>query len=116
MYKIKESVDLNSLRKYGFKIGFEYPDNDRCICNLSDCNDFWLIPFDPDYPDKVCFAGDDIDQPVWSVHVQSSRRVWIDCVPSCTYHIDNHTMEQMFYALKQMIEDGIIEDDYAIKN
>lgn len=26
MYKIKESINLNAMERYGFKIGCEYPD------------------------------------------------------------------------------------------
>jgi hypothetical protein len=116
MYKIKESVDLKILEKYGFKIGREYPDNKRCICNDYERDNYWLIPMNPDEPDKIWYADYQNDQPIWSIHVMNNRRMWIDCVPSCTYHIDNMDMEKMFYVLKQMIEDGIIEDDYAIKN
>lgn len=113
MYKIKKDVELDNLRKYGFMLGKEYPDNDRCICNDYEREEYWLIPFDEDYPnEKIAYADEDYDQPLWSIHIQSSRRVWIDCVPSGTYHIDNWDMEQMFYVIKQMIDDEIIEDDY----
>ena len=115
MYYIKENIDLKSLVKYGFKIGRDIPDNERCMCNDDERDDYWLIPMDPDEPDEVYYADDDYDQPIWSVHIQSSRRIWIECVPSCTYHIDNMDMEKMFYALKCMIEDGIIEDDFDTK-
>lgn len=119
MYKIKENVDLKILEKYGFKIGREIPDNTRCICNDYDRDDYWLIPMDPDEPENVFYADEEFDQPIWSIHIQTSlgrnQRVWIDCVPSCTYHIDNMDMEQMFYTIKCMIEDGLIEDDYEEK-
>ena len=112
MYFIKEGIDLKNLEKYGFKIGKEIPDNERCICNGFERNDYWLIPMNPDEPEKVYYAGEEYDQPIWSIHVQSTRRLWIECVPSCTYHIDNMDMEKMFYVLKCMIEDGIITDTY----
>lgn len=111
MYYIKNDVNLESLRNYGFKIGREIPDNERCICNDYERDDYWLIPMDPDNPEEVYYANDEFDQPIWSVHIQDSRRIWIECVPSCTYHIDNCDMEHMFYVLKRMIEDGIIGDD-----
>ena len=115
MYRLKENVPLEDLRKYGFKVGREYPDNERCICNDFERDDYWLIPMDPDEPEEIYYADYDYDQPIWSIHVQSHRRLWIECIPSCTYHISNSDMEQMFFALKQMIEDGIIEDDYMEK-
>ena len=116
MYFIKKNVDLKSLEKYGFKIGREIPDNERCICNDFERDDYWLIPMNPDEPDEIYYADDDFDQPIWSVHIQSHRRIWIECVPSGTYHIDNMDMEEMFYALKCMIEDGIVDDDFNFDN
>ena len=119
MYFIKDNVELKTLEKYGFKIGREIVDNKRCICNDFERDDYWLIPMNPDEPDEIYYADDDYDQPIWSIHVQNNgvrdsikRRLYIDCVPSCTYHISNMTMDKMFYVLKRMIEDGIIEDDY----
>lgn len=113
MYFIKNNVDLKSLEKYGFKIGREIPDNERCICNDCDRNDYWLIPMNPDFPDEIYYADEEFDQPIWSVHVQSHRRLYIDCVPASTYHISNMDMDKMFYTIKCMIEDGIIEDNYT---
>lgn len=112
MYKIKENVELETLRQFGFKLGYEYPDYERCICNDFEINDYWLIPFDPDEPDKIYYADEDFDQPIWCIHVNGIRKVWIDCVPLGTYHTDNCEMEEMFYILREMILAGIIEDDY----
>lgn len=114
MYYIKKDVDLKSLEKYGFKIGREIPDNERWICNDYERDDYWLIPMIPGEPEKVFYSDDAFDQPIWSIHIQSNRDVWIDCTPSGTYHIDNYDMEEMFYALRCMIKDGIIEDDYEV--
>lgn len=115
MYKIKEDINLEVLRKYGFKLGKEYPESERCICNDYERDDYWFISMSLDEPDKVNYASDEFDQPTWSVHIQSNRRLWIECVPSCTYHIDNLDMEQMFFTLMNMILDGIIEDDFENK-
>lgn len=112
MYKIKESVDLKSLEKYGFKIGREIPDNERCICNDYQRNDYWLIPVDPDEPTKIYYADEEFDQPIWEIWIRNDRIMIIDCTPASTYHIGNMDMEQMFYVLKCMIEDGIIEDNF----
>ena len=113
MYFIDKDVDLKRLERYGFKIGRDIPDNERCIDNDYDRDDYWLIPTDPDNPDKIYYADEEFDQPIWSIHVRSSDRiVFIDCVPASTYHIGNMDMEEMFYWLKCMIEDGIIYDNY----
>lgn len=112
MYRIKDNVDLKWLEKYGFRIGREIPDNERCICTDYERDDYWLIPRNPFDPDKILYADYDFDQPLWSVHVQDNRRLWIECVPAGTYHIDNDDMEEMFYTLKCMIDAGLIIDDY----
>lgn len=113
MYFIDKDVDLRRLERYGFKIGRDITDNERCICNDYERDDYWLIPTDPDDPDKIYYADEKFNQPIWSIHVHSSDRiVYIDCVPASTYHIDNMDMEEMFYWLKCMIEDGIIYDNY----
>ena len=114
MYFIKDCVDLNDFQQYGFKIGRHIPDSERCIDNDYEMDDYWLIPMNPDNPDEVYYADDEFDQPIWSIHIQNNRRVFIDCVPSCTYHIDNMDMEQMFYVLKHMIDDGIITDSLDV--
>ena len=109
MYKIKENIDLSVLEKYGFKKGKDLPENDKWICNESEKEEYWLISIDPD-EGYIIYAEDDLL--LWSINVQSNRRLWIDCVPCCTYHICSADMEEMFYVLKKMIEDGILEDDY----
>lgn len=122
MYRLKSNVALDTLRQYGFKSGREWPESDRFICNESEREDFWLIPMNPDEPERPYFADEEFDQTLWSIHVQPAgllfgeplhHRLWIDCVPASTYHIDNQDMEAMFYALYRMICDGIIEDNYS---
>ena len=110
MYRLKNNIKVESLRKYGFRLGKEYPDSERCICNKSDREDFWLISLKSDDTDKIRYADENFDQPIWSIHVQRNRRLWIDCTPSGTYHIDNIDMERMFHVIYLMILDGIIVD------
>ena len=108
MYKIKDNINLSLLRSFGFKKGNEWPEYKNWICNKSEYDDYWLIPMNPDEPDVPHYAEGELL--LWSIHVQPSRRLWIDCVPCCTYHIDNMDMEEMFYTLKLMM--NLIEDDY----
>ena len=111
MYNVKEKIDLT---KYGFAKAKNLPDHERWCCNKSDLEDYWLIAMNLDEPEEVDYADEDFDQPTWSIHIQNTGRMWIECVPSCTYHIDNSDMEKMFYVLKLMIEDGVIEDDFCV--
>ena len=110
MYYIKNDVELSVLENYGFELGREIEDNERWICNKDERDDYWLVSLDDE--GRIFYADDADDLLHWSVHIQKNRRVWIDCVPCCTYHIDIMDMEDMFFVLKKMIEDGIIYDDY----
>lgn len=121
MYRLDTNVTPKELTKYGFKIGREWTDNERFICNDYERDDFWLVPMNPDFPEEIYYADEEFDQPIWSIHVQyiDARyaecpyyRLIIDCVPASTYHISNMDMEQMFYVLYLMIKDGIIIDNY----
>ncbi len=112
MYRIKNGVELKTLEKYGFKIGNNIPDSRTCISKFHHRYDYWLIPVNPNNPSKPIYASEGFDDLLWSIHVQSNRKIHINCVPSGSFEIDNNDMEEMFYVLKCMIEDGIIEDDY----
>lgn len=114
MYKVKENIDLSTLEKYGFKKGKDLPEYNDWICNSPEYEDYHLIPMNPDEPEHPFYSDEGNGLLIWSIHVQPSRRLWIQCVPSCTYEITNMDMDEMFYRLKQMIEDGILEDDYEI--
>ena len=123
MYKLKENVKLEDLRKYGFKPARELPDCDRWVGNDYWLDDMYLIPMNPDFPGKPYYADEEFDQLLWEIHVtaiasneENKRyRIWIDCTPASTYHIDNMDTEPMFFAIYNMICDGIIEDDYEAK-
>lgn len=110
MLKIKQTIQLDDLRKYGFKQGTEYPDNERCICNDYEREDFWLISMESDNPDEVEYAEEDL--PLWSIHINTERRLWIECVPFGDFCINSFDIENMLHTLYQMISDGVIEDSY----
>ena len=112
MYKIADDIkDLSILEDYGFKQGFEIPDHQRCICNERDYDNWWLIPMNPDDPYTPYYANEEEgDQVIWSIQVMDDRTLYIDCVPSCTYHISNYDMKEMFSVLYKLIKDYIIVD------
>lgn len=99
-----------TLRKYGFKKGSEYTDYEEFICNDYEYEDFWLFSMNPDDSDKVQFTDEDCTMPVWSIHIMDTGKLWIDCIPNCTYHISSPDMEQMLYTLYKLIKNDIIID------
>ena len=111
MYKIKEDIDLNNLRKYGFKKGNEYPilDLEICIPNEEDREDFWLIPFKPNEENQIHYVKEDANCPIWTIHILKNRNIDISCVQSTTYQINNSDMENMFVVLKKLIKEKIVE-------
>jgi hypothetical protein len=112
MLKIKDGIDLKKLEEYGFNIGEKFIDNgERCICNESEYNDYWKFSMDEDEPEKVLYADDEFDQAIVSIHVQSSmgNRLYIECTPSCSYHIEGFELNIVTDTLYQMILDGIVE-------
>lgn len=115
MYRLKKSVSPDWVEKYGFRKGKEYPDYEKVICNESEYEDYWLVSMSRYEPEKVLFADEEYGLPVWSICIQSEHgnRLWIECVPPGSYYIASFDMQEMFYVLMQMIQDGIIEDDYS---
>lgn len=115
MYYLKTN-DLEQLRKYGFKLGKEWNDYTRFICNEPEYEDFWLVSTDEDDPDEIFYSEYNIVH--WYIHVQPVNfedieykyRLWIDGAPASTYHIDNADMEEAYTAIFNMINDGLIVD------
>lgn len=112
MLKLKDGIDQKVLEKYGFELGQKFIDKgERCICNESEHKDHWKFSMDEDEPGLVLYADGAFDQAMVSIHVQSNfeNRLWIECVPSCTYHIEGWDLNPVTDTLYQMITDGILE-------
>ena len=114
MLRIKSHFPLELLRKYGFKLGREWPKYRNYISNV-DYDDFFFFPMDPDEPEDIYLT--ECGLPLWKVHViPEGWPAWapgtllIDCVPDATYHIGSMEMEQLLSVLFHMIQAGVIED------
>lgn len=110
MYRLAKDVEFKLLEDYGFKKAKDIPFIADNSCLNEDGEDYWLLSMNPDEPEEV--LCDDYENPSWSICVRQNRNIWIDCVPVGTYHIDNLDMEEMFYVLRQLIIEGMIEDDF----
>lgn len=57
------------------------------------------------------YEDSDFDQASVSIHIQSrfNNRIWIDCTPSCTYHLEGFDLSIVTDTLYQMLQDGILE-------
>lgn len=112
MLKLKNGIDPKILEKYGFAIGQTFINRgERCIENECDYKDYWKFSMCEDEPERVLYADEEFDQAMISIHVQSKieNRLWIECTPSRTYHIEGWELDLVTDTLYQMISDGIIE-------
>ena len=112
MYILADGVYLDDLRRYGFKPGREWPKYEEWIDNDYWYDDMFLIPMDPDEPDKPNYADEDDAILQWELHCirrgLDGYEIWIDMVPSGTFHITCIECNEMFKALYNMIRDGVI--------
>lgn len=117
MYRIADGIQLDNLRKYGFRTARELPDFERWCDNDYWYNDLWLIAMDPDNEGSPNYIDEDTDILLWYIHIMPVNygwRLWFSMAPACTYHIDNLDCEPAFYALFDMIRDGVIVDDMEV--
>lgn len=111
MLRLKDGVDPKVLEKYGFELGQKFVDRgETCICNEMDYQDYWKFAMDEDEPRKVMYADEEFDQAMVSIHIQSTlgNRLWIECVPSSSYHIEGWDLNLITDTLFELIKDGIV--------
>lgn len=114
-FRIKDGINLEELRKYGFRTGKEWADDgERCLDNVGyEYQHGWWHKFymDPDEEGKcIYYADDDYDQPMVQITVRTENRdLWIDCTPSGTYHIGGEELDVIVETIMQLTEDGLLE-------
>ena len=111
--KLKDGVDVESLRKYGFKTGKEWAaQGERCFLpevGMSYQYEwFHVFAMDEEEPEKIAYTSDEFSIPRMQLYVRD-RHVCCSCSVEGTYHIDNDDMEPLFTVLFDMITDGILE-------
>ena len=111
--KIKDNVDLEELRKYGFKLGKEYADaGERCLVGsgYGYQHNWWHKFFmDPDVPERIYYADDNYDQPLVQIMVRDNRSIYVDCTPSGTYHIGGEELDIVLETIMELTEAGLLE-------
>ena len=116
MNKLAQGLTPDVLYTYGFKRAYELPEYENWCDNSYWYDDMYLIPLDPDCSDRPYYADEDNELLLWEVHCMlrpdGNYYLWIEMVPSATYHIDNQDCEKMFAVLYKLINNKVIEDDY----
>lgn len=111
--KIKDNVDLEELRKYGFKLGQEYADAGEKRLQGSGYAIYreWWHKFlmDPDESERIYYADDEYDQPMVQIMVRRNRDIYVDCTPSGTYHIGGEELDIVLETIMELTEAGLLE-------
>lgn len=118
--RIKDGVNLEELRKYGFKTGKEWADEgERCLAGKGyEYQHEWYHKFlmtidedlDPDSKEHILYADDEYDQPMVQITVRTEHRdLYIECTPSGTYHIGGSDLDIISKTIFDLTSDGLLE-------
>lgn len=113
--RLKSGVDPEVLRQFGFKTGKEWADRgERCLEGIGyEYQHNWYHKFamNPDDPEKIYYADEDYDQPLVEITFRTGdfNDLYIECVPSGTYHIGGSDLDIIGDTLYDLFNAGIIE-------
>lgn len=120
--KLKSGIDPDVLREYGFKLGKEFFGKERW------CGDGtgyayqaeWYLKFlTIDWETGLCGEGFDeiayidgynVPMVQISFRIGGGDDLYIDCAPSCTYHIGGDELDIVADTIFRLTRDGIIEE------
>lgn len=112
--RVKAGVDLEELRKFGFKTGKEWADaGEQCLQGIGyEYQHGWYHKFlmDPDEEEKIYYADEEYDQPMVQITVRTEYRdIYVECVPSGTYHIGGSDMDIVLETILELTQAGLLE-------
>ena len=116
--KLKDGIDANELRKYGFKRGREFFGKERW-CGESGIGygyvADWMIKFlmDVENPELIAYTDTEFDIPMVEIAFRTDEKGWndlyIDCAPSCTYHISGSDLDIVTDTIFELTQAGLVE-------
>lgn len=115
--RVKEDVDLEVLREYGFKTGKEWSDaGERCLKGIGDAyqHEYHKFLMDADKDNtKIAYISEDYDIPCVHISVKSEHRdLYVDVAVEGSHYVeivcgsDFDTVTDTIYELTQA---GILE-------
>ena len=112
--KLKDNIDFEELRKFGFKTGKEWADaGERCLkgSGYKYQHEWWhKFLMDKDEPDKIAYISDEYDIPCIQISVRTEHRdIYIEASVEGTYHIGGSDFDVVTDTLLDLIEAGIVE-------
>lgn len=113
--KIKDGVDLNELRKFGFALGHELIEMGETFEEVLDgceyMKDWWIkFKMDPDSPEEIEMTED--GNPVCEAWVDTRyghNHLWFDASPNCTYHVSMNELDIVTDTVFELAMAGLIE-------
>lgn len=109
--KVKDDVDLEDLRKYGFKPGKEWAKaGERCMGYGYEYQHEEYHKFLLEDNGKVRYANEEYDQPTIQISVHTeSRTIDVDCVSEYSYRIGTPEMDIVLETIFRLAQDGLLE-------
>lgn len=102
--RVKAGIDLDELKKYGFKTGKEWADaGERCLEGIGyKYQHEWYHKFlmDADEPSKIAYIAEDYDIPCVQISVRTEHRdLYVDVVGQ----VDN--MQKVIAGLNRILQE-----------
>ncbi|MBS4958166.1 MAG: hypothetical protein KHZ99_14110 [Clostridium sp.] len=115
--KLKEGIDKEKLKKYGFKTGKEWAEQgERCLKGEGyKYQHDWYHKFlmDEEDSNKIMYADEEYDQPIVHISIRIGENfnndLYIDCTPSGTYHIGGSELDIVTETVFDLVNDGLLE-------
>lgn len=112
--RVKAGIDLEELKKYGFKTGKEWADaGERCLESIGyKYQHEWYHKFlmDADEPSKIAYIAEDYDIPCVQISVRTEHRdLYVDVAVEGTYHVGGSELDIVTDTIYELTQAGILE-------
>lgn len=112
--RVKAGIDLEELKKYGFKTGKEWADaGERCLEGIGYKYQHELYHkflMDADEPSKIAYIAEDYDIPCVQISVRTEHRdLYVDVAVEGTYHVGGSELDIVTDTIYELTQAGILE-------
>lgn len=112
--RIKDNVELEELRKYGFKLGKDYAEaGERCMGEGNEYQYEWYHKYLLREDDgRIRYAYHEYEIPTVEILVRPEDRI-IDlyCTPEEGYYISTPEMDVVLETIFELAKDGLLEKE-----
>ena len=111
--RVKAGIDLEELKKYGFKTGKEWADaGERCLEGIGyKYQHEWYHKFlmDADESSKIAYIAEDYDIPCVQISVRTEHRdLYVDVAVEGTYHVGGSELDIVTDTIYELTQAGIL--------